>query len=95
MGLPEEGVLTPYAEPDGSLFAKIPWYRGIRGKLRLTAARLDASAPSPRIHIPGGYGSYGFQSTGISFPSAGCWRITGSVDRARLTFVTLVLTPPA
>lgn len=31
------------------------------------------------------------QSTGIDFPTAGCWKVLGRVDdKAKLTFVTLV-----
>jgi hypothetical protein len=41
--------------------------------------------------VPDGYGDSGFQSSGITLPSEGCWQVTGRVGDASLTFVTLVL----
>jgi hypothetical protein len=40
--------------------------------------------------IPGGYGESGFQASGIVFPGADCYEITGEAAGATLTFVTLV-----
>jgi hypothetical protein len=47
--------------------------------------------------VPGGYGDTGFQASGIVFPGAGCYQITGEAAGAALTFVTLVrpCPPPA
>jgi hypothetical protein len=77
--------------PDGSLSMKFPWWRGVRGQLTIEGRRLDASAPPFRARIPEGYGDTGVQATALIFPSAGCWEVTGKVDQARLTFVTLVI----
>jgi hypothetical protein len=61
------------------------------GDLRIDGHRLDAAAPPLIPSIPAGYGATGFQSTGIRFPSAGCWEVTGRVGDASLSFVTLVV----
>jgi hypothetical protein len=81
-----------YAEigPDGSIVAKLGWWRGVEGELRIEGERLDASAPPLRADVPDGYGPTGFQPTGLTFPTPGCWKVLGSVGRARLTFVVLV-----
>lgn len=84
-----DGILGP----DGSVGIKAPWWRGpgVRGRVRIQARRLDAPAPRvDRTVPPSGYGLTGFQAMGLSLPSTGCWRVTGSVADARLTFVTVV-----
>jgi hypothetical protein len=84
-----DGVLLP----DGSVGIKAPWWRGpgVRGRVRVRARRLDARAPRvDRTVPPSGYGLTGFQAMGLELPTTGCWRVTGSVAKASLTFVTLV-----
>jgi hypothetical protein len=76
---------------DGSLSMKFPWWRGVRGKLTIEGKRLDASAPPLRAIIPEGYPDTGFQSTGLVFPTEGCWEVTGKVGDTSLTFVTRVV----
>ena len=44
---------------------------------------------------PDGYGLTGFQASGITFPTEGCWEISGTVGSATLTFVTYVIKVPA
>jgi hypothetical protein len=83
------GVREP-PRRDGSIREKFPWWRAVTGQLTITGQRLDAQAPGLRTSIPDGYGLIGFQATGLMFPTAGCWRVTGSVGRATLSFVTLV-----
>lgn len=84
-------IATPdYIEPDGSVGMKWPWWRGVKGKLTITGRRLDGNAPPLTAYIPD-YGKRGFQSSGISFPTEGCWEVTGAVGDAKLTFVTLIL----
>jgi hypothetical protein len=80
-------------QPDGSIVMKFPWWRGVIGSLQISGHRLDADAPPLHASVPAGYGSSGFQSSSITFPSAGCWAITGSVAEASLSFVTLVTAP--
>jgi hypothetical protein len=77
-------------QPDGSVEEKFPWWRAVRGKLRIGGRRLDAPAPPLRAFVPDGYGERGFQATAIVFPTQGCWRVTGRVGRASLTFVIQV-----
>jgi len=79
--------------PDGSLDMKFGWYRGrgLRGKLSIHGKRLDGSAPPSRASIPEAYADTGFQATGVSFPTEGCWEVTGEVGQTRLTFVTRVV----
>jgi hypothetical protein len=72
----------------GSVTAKFGWWRAVAGKLRIEGYRLDGPAPPLVAHVPDGYG---FQSSGITFPTEGCWQVTGRVGDASLTFVTLVL----
>ncbi len=80
--------------PDGTIREmKWAWYRYVPGTLEIEGRRLDAPAPPLRAWIPEGYGDVGFQATGLTFPGAGCWEITGRVGEASLTFVVLVLTP--
>jgi hypothetical protein len=91
VGLWHANVVVWDAEPDGTITVKFGWWRGVPGKLRIEGRRLDAPAPPLVGHVPDGYGDSGFQSSGITFPSAGCWQVTGHVGEASLIFVTLVL----
>jgi hypothetical protein len=79
-----------YVQKDGAISMKWPWWRGINGELKIKGQRLDAKAPPLTADIPTGYGESGFQPSGILFPTEGCWRVTGSVSGASLTFVTVV-----
>jgi hypothetical protein len=95
-GLGPGGVITArpeFVDADGSIGWKFGWWRSVPGTLRITGRRLDRPAGPVRADIPAGYGDLGFQSSGVHFPSAGCWQITGAVGGARLTFVTLIRVP--
>jgi hypothetical protein len=59
---------------DGSVTAKFGWWRGVPGKLRIDGRRLDGAAPPLLAHVPDGYDDSGFQSSGITFPTAGAGR---------------------
>jgi hypothetical protein len=78
-------------EPDGSLGVKVGWYRYGRGRVRIAATRIDKPGRVTRTSVPSGYGSTGFQSSAIYFPSPGCWKVTATVGRSQLTYVTVVL----
>lgn len=78
---------------DDSLVVKVPWTRGVAGRLTINGRRLDAVAPPLRAWIPRGYGRRGFQSTAVVFPTAGCWEVTGRVGGVSLTVVTKVVWP--
>jgi hypothetical protein len=85
-------IATPhYIGEDGSVWMKWGWWRGVTGKLRITGRRLDGEAPPLTAYIPDGYGRSGFQVSGISFPTEGCWEVTGAVGEVKLAFVTLIL----
>lgn len=88
--VPDDGRVTS----DGTIHdMKWAWFRYVPGTLTVEGRRLDApSAPLVAI-VPDGYGDRGFQVTGLTFPSTGCWEITGRVDGHALTFVTLVIVP--
>ena len=83
-----------FIHANGSMSMKWPWYRehGIQGELEIEGRRLDA--PSERSlsanHLPV-LGDPGFHAGAISFPSEGCWEVTGRAGDAGLTFVTLVV----
>lgn len=90
-GLGDGGVMRLRPEPGQDLGNKLGWYRIATGKLTITGRRLDGQAPPLRSEVPEGYGDSGFQSSGVYFASEGCWEITGTVGKARLTFVTYVV----
>jgi hypothetical protein len=91
VGLWHSNVVVWNAEPDGSVTTKFGWWRGVPGTLGIEGRRLDARGPPLTAHVPDGYGDSGFQSSGITFPTEGCWQVTGRVGDASLTFVTLIL----
>lgn len=70
---------------------KFGWWRNLHGQLRINGRRLDAVAPPVRVVVPSGYGMTGFQSSGVTFPTRGCWQVTGKAGTATLTFVTMVI----
>ena len=79
---------------DGSMSMKWPWYleHGIDGELEIEGRRLGA--PSERSlsanHSPV-LGDPGFHAGAITFPSEGCWEVTGRAGDVSLTFVTRVV----
>jgi hypothetical protein len=89
--LPDGGTYAVIND-DGSIRAKLGWWRVVHGRLRISGTRLDAQAPPLRADVPDGYGDFGFQATEITFPTSGCWRVTGRVANSAITFVVQVLT---
>lgn len=78
-------------QSDGSMSTKFGWWRVAPGTLAITGRRLDASASPVLATIPDGYGDSGFQSSGVDFPTEGCWELTGTVGSSSLTFVVFVI----
>jgi hypothetical protein len=93
-GLWPNGVIKAgpeFVTEDGSVSIKFGWWRAVTGDLRIEGRRLDATSPPLQVRVPFGYGETGFQSSGVFFPTEGCWEVTGSVGRTTLTFVTFVV----
>src|SRR5438477_5073531 len=76
---------------DGSIRAKLGWWRSTPGTLTISGQRLDGPAPPLHADVPAGYGETGFQPTAIVFPSVGCWRIEGHLAGALLELVVRVV----
>jgi len=86
-------VVPPdFVNEDGSIDWKMGITRIVPGEIEAIGQRLDAPAPlAEGYYNKEGYGSTGFQSGAIHFPSEGCWVITVQVgEAAPLTFVVLV-----
>lgn len=92
----EDGVALPagdgHISADGGLWEmKWAWYRYTEGQLTITGYRLDGDAPPLEAYVPDGYRNSGFQVSGITFPTVGCWEVTGTLDTGgSLTFVVEV-----
>jgi hypothetical protein len=87
--LPNGGAMA-IVNRDGSIRAKLGWWRGLPGRLTITGRRVDRRAPPLRADIPSGYGSRGFQPSGLTFSTIGCWQVVGKLGRARLSFLVKV-----
>lgn len=97
-GLGQDGIMAfpeGAVHSDGSIGTKLGWWRNVSGSVEISGRRLDGRAP--RLHGEGsdGYGNIGFQASGVSFPTEGCWELTGRVGDAELTFVTYVISAEA
>jgi hypothetical protein len=75
---------------DGSISVKLAWSGSAHGQLRITGARVDAHARPLRAHVA--TGTPHFWASRLTFASPGCWRVTGRVGAARLSFVLAVRT---
>ena len=96
-GLGPSGVIKAGPQlinKDGSIGVKFGWWQSVRGDLRISGRRLDATAGHLRADVLQ-YGMTGFQPSGVTFSKEGCWRVTGRVGATSLTFVTLVVKQPA
>jgi hypothetical protein len=70
---------------------KLGWWRRVSGRLTISGRRLDGKAPALRASVPDGYGDTDFQSSGVWFPTEGCWEVMGEVGTTTLTFVVFVI----
>lgn len=73
--LSKTGVIP---EIQGSV--KWPWWIVIGGPFKVTATLRDNPGASLTGDVPSGYGSMGFQPSGLDLPKLGCWTITGTVS---------------
>ena len=89
---PDRTWFSDVDDPPGRAVAglDLDWYRTERGHLYLTVHLMPSSEeqirpgsvwdpPAATFRVPEGYGELGFQVSGIEFPAAGCWSITGDL----------------
>ncbi|MDQ5850738.1 MAG: hypothetical protein M3380_01455 [Chloroflexota bacterium] len=69
---------------------KVAWIRPAGTQLMVTGRRLDGESPPLKAGIPSGYHP-GFQISGLTFPTAGCWEVTAKAGEHELQFVTAVV----
>jgi hypothetical protein len=90
--LPPDGVVVGATyEPDGSLFWKPYWLPRVAtgAAVSVRGERLDApSSPMRVLAVRWGSGSW---ATAATFPSEGCWRITGRTGDVALSYVVSVV----
>ena len=98
-GVLPDGSARATINRDGSISTKVGWWVRDVARLSIVGRRLDKPAPPLRVRIPSGYGpqydigaSVGFQPSGLTFPTVGCWRVVGRAGAASLTFVVRVTT---
>ena len=68
---------------------KIGWFRPEGAELEISGQRIDAQAPPLDAHIPCCYPTR-FQSTGLVFPTEGCWEVMATAENSVLSFVIKV-----
>jgi hypothetical protein len=91
-----EEFIETSGEYKGWRGTKMMWTRGdgVVGSVIITGERLDAEAPAAvdLVYLDGRqYGTMGFTPTWLTFPSAGCWEITGAVGNHTLVFILEVV----
>ena len=70
------GGSVAIVNPDGSIYAKLGWWRGVPGRFTITGRRIDRAAPRLRVsHHVASYPTIGFIPSGLTFPTTGCWRV--------------------
>ncbi len=68
---------------------KVGWSRLPGASLTVTGHRLDGTAPPLKASIPCCY-SEGFQASGLTFPTEGCWEIVAKSNGSELRVVVQV-----
>ncbi len=90
--LPSGGA-AGIVNPDGSIYTKLGWWRGVSGTFAITGVRLDRAAPPLRVSLhTASYPTIGFIPSGLTFPTIGCWRVTARQGIGSLSFVVRVTT---
>jgi hypothetical protein len=90
-----DGVLATRRGDDGSLGQKLWWLpkRGFGGRLDVRGERLDGPGSMRVLGVNWGHSSDGRGSwaSAVSFPSEGCWRLSGRVGDVSLSYVVRVV----
>jgi hypothetical protein len=68
---------------------KVMWIRPAGTELKVSGERLDGASASLEARIPCCYPT-GFQVSTVTFPTAGCWKVTAKAGKHVLEFVTMV-----
>jgi len=68
---------------------KVGWFRPAGATLEITGQRLDAPASPLDAHVPCCYPTR-FQSSGLFFPTEGCWQVNAQAAGSQLSFVVQV-----
>ena len=68
---------------------KIGWFRPMGAELDITGQQKDNPEIQLRVEIPCCYPTR-FQSTGLYFPTGGCWEINATTEDQTLTFTIWV-----
>jgi hypothetical protein len=70
------------------------WRKQPTPKLKIMGRRLDSQAPPLDVDGPNAVGVSGppgnYMMVGLTFPTPGCWEITGHDENDELTFVVWV-----
>jgi len=78
---------------DGSIYAKYGWWRTGSARPVISGNLVTDRRIRLRASVPDGYGT-GFQATGLTFPTTGCWRVIGRFGKGTLAFTVLVTKSP-
>lgn len=102
VSIPKDGVIElsiddviSFGPLTGWRSETITWLRedGVEGFVEVTGRRLDAHSdltPQTPLSPQRQYVRVGTVTTGLAFPSEGCWEVTGSVSDRKITFVVEV-----
>ena len=76
--------------------AKFPWYAAPEDlELKVEGRRVDGQEGSVTADVSPGSPESGFDDTfwqsEVTFPSNGCWQVTGTTDSSELTFVVEII----
>lgn len=68
---------------------KVGWFRPEGTELAIAGRRLNGHAPALDAHIPCCYPTR-FQSSGLFFPTEGCWEVTAKAEDSELSFIVWI-----
>jgi hypothetical protein len=81
------GSGPPWAKGENK---KVAWLKPSGKSLTISGHRLDGDGEQLIPYQTGGYTSFGYDITNLTFPTGGCWEITGKAGTTSFTFVTRV-----